>query len=176
MIKFGFAMDIILPGDSNHPAKQGALASTLLLIIGLASLLFGFLVYIYTRECAGCGVELIAGRLGFPSGSGHMAIPRLPGWLPSGIHVFGFALITNALLTTKNELKGFCVMVWTFINLLFELMQSDLAYQAWVEVNRALSLEMVSHWPMGGTFCPFDLASAGAGGAVAYMTISLLRR
>ncbi|MDH5509349.1 MAG: hypothetical protein OEZ32_03235 [Nitrospinota bacterium] len=156
-------------------ARRSFARSLIILSIGVGFLFFGLLVYLYGKGCGACHLLALAEHVGMQARQTSSSGAWIPGWLPSTVHVISFSLITNALLTREDELKGFCVSVWIMINLFFEYLQSDPPRQMWLWVNVHYELGIFSYWPMRGTFCVYDIAATFAGGALAYAMLTLLR-
>ncbi len=139
--------------------------------IGVGALLFGLAIYMFARGSGTSALTVYLERIGM-----HYLSPSiqafLPGWLPCFLHVFGFSLITNALLTTDN---GFSEVWWVTINLILEIAQWDALHLAWIRVNDLLGIHFDASWIMRGTFSFTDLVGIFAGGISAYITTGIIR-
>lgn len=155
----------------NLLSLNGSLA---IFILGFGSLILGLAIYMFARDCDTCPIVMFLDR----NGAHHLskeAHAWLPGWLPSFFHVFGFSLITNALLTADDDFVGFSVIFWAVINFIFEFAQWDDVNLAWMQFNDLIGTNFGPYWPIHGTFSVADLLGIVAGGVAAYMTIRTLR-
>ncbi len=144
------------------------------ILIGLAGLLFGSLVYLVDRPpdqtyfvCkSGIDVSL------------HNTLPNLFGLfgnnLPGFIHVFSFILITAALLSCQKRGYLITCISWLIVDSAFELGQKFnlLAVKIIPDWVAGIPfLENTENYFLQGTFDFFDLASIITGAVMAYLVL-----
>ena len=143
-------------------------------LIGLASLLFGTLVYLFYRPpdqtyfiyISGLNINL------------YNTLPNIFGLvgnsLPAFIHVFAFILITAGLLGCRKRGSIIICLSWLLVDCAFELGQkfnlwSSKIIQDWF--TGVPFLENGRHYFLFGTFDFFDLAATAIGALIAYFVL-----
>lgn len=151
----------------------------LLLVIGLCALLLGLFMYIATRPC-----QQILFLQYLPLGQVSLPLAGIPmiHSVPSFLHVYGFILLTVAVLPKRSSyLRSICLF-WLVLELFFEIgQQHDLALQitghlpAWF-YNSGWLLKVIPNYFLYGTFDPLDVVFLLLGVAAAWGTVMLGRR
>ena len=148
------------------------------LLLGLLSLLCGFLFYFLFR---GHPIQLLPeGFTGLSEIRGPFgdALPHLSGSLPHFLHTLAFSLITAAIFFPKKSRHLFACTLWVFINVAFEISQSlakPFFHPAdWGERSNILS-KQVQVFFLDGTFDVNDISATLLGGIVAFLILSFLK-
>jgi ABC-type xylose transport system permease subunit len=144
------------------------------ILIGLAVLLLGTLVYLIDRSPD----QTYFVEKSFVNISLHNILPNLFGFvgssLPSFIHVFSFILITAGLLHWQKRGCIFICSCWFIVDCTFELGQK---FKLWSSkiipdwFNGILFLENTKTYFIRGTFDYFDLAAITLGAIAAYFVL-----
>ena len=154
----------------------GSIINTRQILIGVAGLLVGTLVYLIDRSPD----QTYFVQKSFVNISLHNTLPNLFGFignsLPSFIHVFSFVLIAAGLLSCQ---KRGCLIIcacWFLTDVIFELGQK---FNLWSSkiipdwFGGILFLENTKNYFTRGTFDYFDLAAITLGAIVAYFVLLL---
>ncbi len=153
--------------------------NTAFILIGLAGLLVGTMVYLTDRppgstyfvNFIGINTSLtnFSSRVFGPFGSN----------LPSFIHVFSFILITAGLLARNKKGYFLVCLIWFFIDISFELGQKFNIHASniiprWFE--GIPFFENTRKYFLLGTFDLFDIVAIASGTLVAYLLILMLTK
>lgn len=96
--------------------------------------------------------------------------------LPSFLHVVGFSLLTGGIIVQKRWAYMITCAFWLWLNLLFELLQSDAAY-TWLNAMSTNhdKLNPVLHWlknySFHAVFDPKDVVALVMGAISAYIVL-----
>jgi hypothetical protein len=172
---------IVLPAGLGNfrLKKRGMKANNFQILIGIAALLLGLLVYLIDRPpdqtyfVYSAPVCISLYNI-FPAIFGDIGNS-----LPAFIHVFSFSLITAALLSCQKRGYVIVCLSWLFVDFAFELGQK----------YSALPLKIIPDWFDGipclensadyfrcGTFDMLDLAAIALGGVTACLILTITNK
>jgi len=144
-------------------------------IIGIAALIVGALVYLVDRPPDQTYFLYFSGL----DISFYNSLPKFFGSignsLPAFIHVFAFILITAGLISCKKKGYRIICLSWLIVDLAFELGQKYNSLPAKVIPNwfdGIFFLENTRNYFLHGTFDPVDLVAIILGTATAYLILS----
>lgn len=146
-------------------------ASTwLLLLCASVALLLGGAIYFFMRP-----LPMVMEAVGFQSISRisvHGHIESFFGSLPSLLHVYAFSLFTVASLENKTACSiRTTILLWIFVNLLFEFGQVSSLKAFWSEYSHAGAITPLANYFLFGTFDWTDAGFSAIGGVVAYFNV-----
>ncbi len=157
-----------------HLKAQRIVTNRRQVLIGIAALLLGSLVYLIDRPpnqtyfVADLGVDI----------NFYNILPNLFGLigksLPSLIHTFSFILITAGLLSSRKKDYLIICLCWLLVDSAFELGQKFNSFISNIIPNWFAGvpfLENTENYFIMGTFDFFDLTSIGIGAVLAYFIL-----
>lgn len=151
--------------------------SVLYVLIAIAALAFGLLVYLFDRRPE----HVYFLSHGFVlAHAPHSLFGVVGNYLPTFVHVYAFILLTVVVAgSARARLIGICA-AWFIIAALFECAQLPAiagsiaaAVPAWFA--RVPVLDNTAAYFLGGTFDVMDLLSIALGTVAAYLTVTLTR-
>lgn len=184
-VKMGLVPDnirqIVLPAEIGNfrLKKRGMKINNSQILIGVAALLLGSLVYLIDRPpdqtyfIYSAPVSISLYNI-FPALFG-----AIGNSLPAFIHVFSFSLITAGLLSCRERGCDIVCLSWLFVDFSFELGQKYSALPlkiipGWF--NGIPFLENSANYFQHGTFDVFDVAAITLGGVMAYLALIITKR
>jgi hypothetical protein len=161
------------PGEMDHKVDKKD-PNGVQMLLGLAALLAGCLVYLMERPPENIGFLKYFGisrsfLRGFPSllgSAGHVA--------PSFFHVWAFIFLTSGVVAAKRKAGLMICLCWFFTDTAFEVGQKFHGWCAKVtpECLRSVPfLENVRNYFVNGTFDVLDLVSIALGTVTAYAVL-----
>jgi hypothetical protein len=150
------------------------------ILIGMAALSIGLMVYLYDRPPDSA---LILQAIGITSAfreAFHLFGP-ISGQLPAFIHVFAFALLTTGLLGCRTWGALLVCLFWLFVNVLFELgqvIENHTVGNHSGAFDSIFGSGVLGNFFRFGTFDPLDLLAIILGAAAAFIIwrITMQRR
>ena len=142
-------------------------------LIGSVFLLLGLSVYLFSRPA--WQFTLLPDFLfieWFPTNNfGHYGDS-----LPSFLHVLGFSVLSAGIITTSKKAYVFICSLWAFINILFEILQSDIfltlnKYTFFDEQLSAYVLNWLQNYSLNAVFDYYDLLAILLGAMSAYWVL-----
>jgi hypothetical protein len=150
------------------------IVNRLQVLIGLACLLFGTLVYLFYRPPDQTYFIYISGL----KISLYNTLPNIFGLvgnsLPAFIHVFAFILITAGLFGCRKRGSLIICLSWLLFDCAFELGQKFNLWSSKIIPDWFIGvpfLENSKHYFLFGTFGFFDLATTTIGAVIAYFVL-----
>jgi hypothetical protein len=136
--------------------------------LGLLALVLGTFIYVLVRPEGSSYVNLYV--------SFHQSLPEIPlvNNLPSFFHVFAFSLLTLSVLGKFKYGVLSCVL-WTLLNLLFELGQHS-SFMNFLDAKAIWLPSVLNNYFRLGTFDIWDMVFCMLGGLMAYGVMGLLWR
>ena len=154
--------------------SREVIVNRLQVLIGLACLLFGTLVYLFYRPPDQTYFIYISGL----NISLYNTLPNIFGLLgnslPAFIHVFAFILITSGLMSCQKRDCLIICLSWFFVDFAFELGQK---FNEWALkliptwFSGMPFLENTENYFLRGTFDIIDLVAVALGTVIAYCVL-----
>jgi hypothetical protein len=158
---------------------QAAHPATISLIIAVAAMLFGIVVYLLDRQAE--SVYFMSDWMALGDGQ-NSAFGLLGQHIPTFVHAYTFILLTMALVVPEDRYRQCLLPVcigWFLLDALFEIAQIEFIAQriaAWVPgwFASVPFLENTASYFVNSTFDVLDLLSIGLGTLAAYVTIQII--
>jgi hypothetical protein len=158
--------------------KPGLRIEWLLFLPGVSALLLGLLMYIATRPCQ----QILLLHFLPPM---HITLPwssiALVHSLPSFLHIYGFILMTAAVLPRRRDILLYICGFWLLLELLFEMGQQQQLAKAFAAAlppvfHQNAWLRVLPDYFVYGTFDPQDILLLVLGSLAAWGTVRIRDR
>ena len=143
------------------------------IMIGMAALSIGLMVYLYDRHPDSVLIlQMIGITTAFREAS-HLFGP-INGQLPAFIHVFAFALLTTGLIGCRSRGALLVCLFWLVVNVLFELgqgIENHFVRDHSGAFNSIFDSGVLGNYFRFGTFDPLDLVAMTFGAVAAFIIL-----
>lgn len=145
------------------------------LMIGMAALSVGLMVYLYDRPPDSALMLQVIGITKAFSEVSPLFGP-IGDQLPAFIHVFAFALLTAGLLGCRSRGALFICLFWLAVNVLFELgqvIENPIAGNHSGAFDTVFGSGVLGNFFRFGTFDPLDLLAMTVGAVAAFIILRI---